>query len=81
MRAGDRAQSLGAAGEALRYFERAAELTDGASERADLLDRAAGSGGTRPSGPLQSDCSARPSPCTRPRGISARPHAFPAVSR
>jgi class 3 adenylate cyclase/tetratricopeptide (TPR) repeat protein len=40
VRAGDRAQSLGAAGEALRYFERAAELTDGPSERADLLDRA-----------------------------------------
>ena len=40
VRAGDRAESLGAAGEALRYLERAAELTDDASERAGLLDRA-----------------------------------------
>ena len=40
VRAGDRAESLGAAGEALRYLERAAELTDDASERAALLDRA-----------------------------------------
>jgi class 3 adenylate cyclase/tetratricopeptide (TPR) repeat protein len=40
VRAGNRAESLGAAGEALRYLERAAELTDDASERAELLDRA-----------------------------------------
>jgi class 3 adenylate cyclase/tetratricopeptide (TPR) repeat protein len=45
VRAGDRAESLGAAGEALRYFERAAELTDDASERAELLDRAGWLGG------------------------------------
>ncbi len=40
VRAGNRAESLGAAGEALRYLERAAELTDDAPERAELLDRA-----------------------------------------
>ena len=40
LRAGDRAESLGAAGEALRYLERAAEFTDPASEKAELLDRA-----------------------------------------
>jgi len=40
VRAGDRAESLGAAGEALRYLERAARLTDDVSTRADLLDRA-----------------------------------------
>ena len=38
--AGDRAQSLGAAGEALHYLEQAAELTENAPERAALLDRA-----------------------------------------
>jgi class 3 adenylate cyclase/tetratricopeptide (TPR) repeat protein len=40
VRAGDRAESLGAAGETLRYLEQAAGLTDAASERAALLDRA-----------------------------------------
>ena len=40
LRAGDRAESLGAAGEALRYLERAAEFTDAASEKAELLNRA-----------------------------------------
>jgi len=40
VRAGDRADSLGATGEALRYLEQAAELTDDASERAELCDRA-----------------------------------------
>ena len=39
-RAGERAASLAAAAEARRYFEQAAELTSGASERAALLDRA-----------------------------------------
>ena len=38
--AGDRAESLGAAGEALRYLTHAAELTDETLERAALLDRA-----------------------------------------
>ena len=38
--AGDRAESLGAAGEALRYLEQAAGLTDTGSERAALLNRA-----------------------------------------
>ena len=38
--AGDRAESLGAAGEALRYLEQAAELTDAPLERAALLERA-----------------------------------------
>jgi class 3 adenylate cyclase/tetratricopeptide (TPR) repeat protein len=38
--AGDRAESLGAAGEALRYLEQAAELADEPLERAALLDRA-----------------------------------------
>jgi class 3 adenylate cyclase/tetratricopeptide (TPR) repeat protein len=38
--AGDRAESLGAAGEALRYLEQAAELTDVPFERAALLARA-----------------------------------------
>jgi class 3 adenylate cyclase/tetratricopeptide (TPR) repeat protein len=40
VRAGDRAESLGAAGEALRYLEQAAALTDAGPERAILLDRA-----------------------------------------
>ena len=40
VRAGDRAESLGAAGEALRYLTHAAELTDEPMERAALLDRA-----------------------------------------
>ena len=40
VRAGERAESLGAAGEALRYLERAAELTEDLRERAALLDRA-----------------------------------------
>ena len=39
-RAGGRAASLGAAAEARRYFEQAAELADDASERASLLHRA-----------------------------------------
>ena len=38
--AGDRAESLGATGEALRYLEQAAELTDAPLERAALLERA-----------------------------------------
>jgi len=38
--AGDRAESLGASGEALRYLEQAVELTDDPLERAALLDRA-----------------------------------------
>ena len=38
--AGDRAESLGAASEALRYLTHAAELTDEPLERAALLDRA-----------------------------------------
>ena len=40
VRAGDRAESLGAAGEALRYLTHAAELTDEPLDRAALLDRA-----------------------------------------
>jgi len=40
VRAGDRAESLGAASEALRYLTHAAELTDEPLERAALLDRA-----------------------------------------
>ncbi|GIU94638.1 MAG: hypothetical protein KatS3mg012_1095 [Gaiellaceae bacterium] len=40
VRAGDRAESLGAAGEALRYLTQAAELTDEPLARAALLDRA-----------------------------------------
>jgi tetratricopeptide (TPR) repeat protein len=40
VRAGDRAESLGAAGEALRYLEQASELTDDPLGRAALLDRA-----------------------------------------
>jgi class 3 adenylate cyclase/tetratricopeptide (TPR) repeat protein len=40
VRAGDRADSLGAAGEALRYLAHAAALTDEPLERAALLDRA-----------------------------------------
>jgi class 3 adenylate cyclase/tetratricopeptide (TPR) repeat protein len=40
VRAGDRAASLGAAGEALRYLTHAAELTEEPLERAALLDRA-----------------------------------------
>ncbi|HUZ81617.1 MAG TPA: adenylate/guanylate cyclase domain-containing protein [Gaiellaceae bacterium] len=39
-RAGDRAESLGAPGEARRYLEQAAALADGAHERAKLLERA-----------------------------------------
>ena len=38
--AGDRAESLGASGEALRYLTHASELTDEPLERAALLDRA-----------------------------------------
>ena len=40
VRAGDRADSLGAAAEAVRYLGQAAELSDDPLERADLLDRA-----------------------------------------
>ena len=40
VRAAERAASLAAAGEAQRYFERAAELTDSAQERAELAERA-----------------------------------------
>ena len=40
VRAGDRAESLGAASEALRYLTHAAELTDEPLGRAALLDRA-----------------------------------------
>ena len=40
VRAGERAASLAAAGEARRYFEHAAELTEDPSERAALLGRA-----------------------------------------
>ena len=40
VRAGERAESLAAAAEARRYFERAAELVEAPSERATLLDRA-----------------------------------------
>jgi class 3 adenylate cyclase/tetratricopeptide (TPR) repeat protein len=40
IRAGERADSLGAAGEALRYFEQAAGLTDDPLERAVLVERA-----------------------------------------
>ncbi len=40
VRAGNRAESLGAAGEALRYLTHAAELTDEPLARAALLDRA-----------------------------------------
>ncbi len=39
-RAGERADALGAAGEARRYLEQAANLTDEPSERGDLLERA-----------------------------------------
>ncbi len=39
-RAGERAESLGAAGEARRYFEQAASLTPTPLDRAALLDRA-----------------------------------------
>ena len=39
-RAGERAASLAAAGEARRYFEHAVELTDEPLQRASLLDRA-----------------------------------------
>ena len=39
-RAGERAVSLGAAAEARRYFEQAAELTEDPSDRASLLHRA-----------------------------------------
>jgi class 3 adenylate cyclase/tetratricopeptide (TPR) repeat protein len=39
-RAGDRAASLGAAAEAQRYFEQAAELGDDPSEQTRLIDRA-----------------------------------------
>src|SRR5439155_6539726 len=38
--AGDRAESLGAPGEALRYLEQAAELADAPLEQAALFDRA-----------------------------------------
>ncbi|MGH2935609.1 MAG: adenylate/guanylate cyclase domain-containing protein, partial [Gaiellaceae bacterium] len=38
MRAGERASSLASAGEAARYFRRAAELTDEPTERAELLE-------------------------------------------
>ena len=40
VRAGDRAESLGAASEAVRYLAQAAELTDEPLDRAGLLDRA-----------------------------------------
>jgi class 3 adenylate cyclase/tetratricopeptide (TPR) repeat protein len=40
VRAGDRAASLAANGEALRHFEHAAELTDPGRERAELMQRA-----------------------------------------
>jgi class 3 adenylate cyclase/tetratricopeptide (TPR) repeat protein len=40
VRAGERASSLASAGEAARYFERAAELTEAHLERAALLERA-----------------------------------------
>ncbi len=40
VRAGERADSLGAAGEAVRYFVLASELTGDALERAGLLERA-----------------------------------------
>jgi tetratricopeptide (TPR) repeat protein len=40
VRAGDRAASLGAAGEAQRYLEQAAELSEAPLVRAELLDRA-----------------------------------------
>jgi tetratricopeptide (TPR) repeat protein len=40
LRAGERAESLAAAGEAQRYLAHAAGLTDDPSERASLLDRA-----------------------------------------
>src|SRR5581483_4124258 len=40
VRAGERASSLASAGEAARYFERAAELADAPLERAELLERA-----------------------------------------
>jgi class 3 adenylate cyclase/tetratricopeptide (TPR) repeat protein len=40
VRAGDRAAALGAPGEAQRYLEQAAELTESPLERAELLDRA-----------------------------------------
>ena len=40
VRAGNRAESLGASGEALRYLAHAAELTDELSSKAELLDRA-----------------------------------------
>ena len=39
-RAGERADALGAAGEARRYLEQAAELANEPGERADLLERA-----------------------------------------
>jgi len=39
-RAGERADTLGAAGEARRYLEQAAELSDEPRERGDLLERA-----------------------------------------
>jgi class 3 adenylate cyclase/tetratricopeptide (TPR) repeat protein len=40
VRAGERAESLGAPGEAQRYFAQAAGLTDDVGARADLFDRA-----------------------------------------
>jgi class 3 adenylate cyclase/tetratricopeptide (TPR) repeat protein len=40
VRAGDRAESLAASGEAQRYFGQAAGLTDDPREKAELLDRA-----------------------------------------
>src|SRR5262249_48314726 len=40
LRAGERAASLGASVEALRYFEQAGELADAAAEQATALDRA-----------------------------------------
>ena len=39
VRAGERASSLASAGEAARYFQRAADLTEGPVERAELLER------------------------------------------
>ena len=40
VRAAERASSLASAGEAARYFQRAAELTDSVPDRAELLERA-----------------------------------------
>ena len=83
VRAGDRAESLGAAGEAQRYFEQAAELADDHRERADLLDRAGWLGRETPSDvDCRRDCSARSIALLRGRGRSRmRPRACRAGSR